>query len=75
MATARAAAIPVECEVLLDGHDGDLVSLATGVFQDPVDHGLLVGAVGEPHTPAGLTVGVASDPRCKRATGVGSSKS
>ncbi len=38
-------------EVLLDGHDGDLVSLATGVGQDPVDHGLLVGPIGEPHTP------------------------
>ena len=51
MATARAAAIPVEYEVLLDGHDGDLVSLAPGVGQDPVDHGLLVGPVGEPHPP------------------------
>jgi hypothetical protein len=46
-----AAAIPVEYEVLLDGHDGDLISLITGLLQDPVDHDLLVGAVAEPHTP------------------------
>ena len=43
-------------EVLLDGHDGDLVCVATGVGQDPVDHGLLVGPVGESHIPVGLAV-------------------
>jgi hypothetical protein len=36
MATARAATIPVEYEVLLDGHDGDLVSLIASVLQDSV---------------------------------------
>ena len=48
-----AAAIPVEYEVLLDGHDGDLVSLIAGVLQDPVDHGLLVGPVGDPPRRSG----------------------
>ncbi len=57
MATApEAAAIPVDHKVLLDGHDGDLVSLLAGVLQDPVDHGLLVGAVAEAHPSAGLAV-------------------
>jgi transcriptional regulator with XRE-family HTH domain len=45
---------PLPCPELLDADDLDVVSLITGVSENPVDHRLLVGAVGESHPAAVL---------------------